>query len=92
MAVNQNRLMTLSVAGAALTALCCFTPVLVGLLGLLGLGAATGYLDYILLPALTGFVGAALYGLLRRHRADSLSCCADPLHTRTQPDEKELHR
>jgi len=68
--MNRKRLLTFGLAGAALTALCCFTPILVGLLGLVGLGAVTGYLDYVLLPALAGFLSLALYGLLRRNRED----------------------
>lgn len=71
--------MTFSLAGAAFAALCCFTPILVGLLGLVGLGAVTGYLDYVLLPALIGFLGLALYGLSRRNREDISGCC--PSHS-----------
>lgn len=67
--------MTFGLAGAAVTALCCFTPILVGLLGLVGLGAVTGYLDYVLLPALTGFLGLAVYGLVRQNRKPAPSCC-----------------
>ncbi len=68
--------MTFGLAGAAVTALCCFTPILVGLLGLVGLGAVTGYLDFILLPALAGFLGLVLYGLSRRNREDISCCCS----------------
>ncbi len=45
--------------GACATLLCCFTPVLAVLLGLVGLGALTGYADYALMPLL-GFFLAAL--------------------------------
>lgn len=38
--------------GTAVVALCCFTPVLVILLGIVGLSAFTPYLDYVLFPAL----------------------------------------
>lgn len=41
-----------SVAGTVAIALCCFTPVLVIALAAVGLGALTGYLDFVLLPAL----------------------------------------
>lgn len=74
--MNQNRLMTVGLAGAALTALCCFTPILIGLLGLIGLGAVTGYLDFVLLPALAAFLGLALYALSRRNREGIASCCS----------------
>jgi len=42
-----------SVSGTVIVALCCFTPVLVVILGAIGLGAMIGYLDHILLPALS---------------------------------------
>lgn len=41
-----------SVVGTAVVALCCFTPVLVIFLGIVGLSAFTQYLDYVLFPAL----------------------------------------
>ena len=38
--------------GTAIVAVCCFTPVLVILLGIVGLSAFTPYLDHVLFPAL----------------------------------------
>jgi mercuric ion transport protein len=38
--------------GTAVVALCCFTPLLVLVLGFVGLSALTPYLDYVLFPAL----------------------------------------
>jgi len=38
--------------GTAVVALCCFTPLLVLVLGVVGLSALTPYLDYVLFPAL----------------------------------------
>jgi Membrane transport protein MerF len=49
---RRLRLLRVGIVGAAITALCCFTPVLVVLLGALGLATLTGYLDYVLFPAL----------------------------------------
>jgi hypothetical protein len=40
--------------------------VLVVLLGAVGLGAVTGYLDYVLLPALASFVGLTIYAVVRK--------------------------
>ena len=37
-------------------ALCCFTPLLVITLGMVGVGFLTPYLDYVLLPALVVMV------------------------------------
>lgn len=42
--------------GTLVVAVCCFTPILVLTLGVLGLGFVTPYLDYILLPALAVLV------------------------------------
>jgi hypothetical protein len=39
---------------------------LVVLLGAVGLGAVTGYLDYVLLPALAFFVGLTIYAVVRK--------------------------
>lgn len=54
------------VIGTIIAALCCFTPVLVVLFGLVGLAAAVGYLDFVLLPALAFFVGLTMFALWRR--------------------------
>ncbi len=54
--------------GTAIVALCCFTPVLVVLAGVVGLAAIVGYLDYVLLPALLFFVGLTAYAMWRRQR------------------------
>jgi len=54
------------IVGTVLAALCCFTPVLIILLGAVGLSALTGYLDYVLLPALAFFVVLTIYALWRR--------------------------
>jgi mercuric ion transport protein len=48
---NSKKAFISAVVGTVLIALCCFTPVLVGVLGILGLGFLTHYLDYALLPA-----------------------------------------
>ncbi len=41
-----------AIAGTKLVALCCFTPILVFIFGIVGLSVLTPYLDYVLLPAL----------------------------------------
>jgi mercuric ion transport protein len=76
--VNRKRLVAFGLVGATLTALCCFTPILAGLLGLVGLGAVIGSLDYVLLPALVAFVGLALYGVLRRNPEGTAGCRRSP--------------
>ena len=56
------------IATGVIAALCCFTPVLVVLLGAVGLSAWLGWLDYVLLPALAIFVGLTVYAVWRRQR------------------------
>ena len=51
------------IAGSVIAAVCCATPVLVILLGVLGLSAWAGWLDYVLIPALVIFVGITIYAL-----------------------------
>ena len=41
-----------SVVGTIIVLICCFTPILVITVGVVGLGALTPYLDFILFPAL----------------------------------------
>ncbi len=65
-ATTKSRLLPIGVIGSIIAALCCFTPVLVVLLGALGLSALTGILDYVLLPALAFFLLLTGYALWQR--------------------------
>ena len=65
---NKSLLWT-GITGAALAVVCCATPLLVVLLGAVGLSALTGYLDYVLLPAIAIFIGIVIYALWRRQPA-----------------------
>ena len=58
--MSGNALLTTGIVGTVVAALCCFTPLLVVLLGAVGLSAVVGYLDVVLLPALAIFVGICL--------------------------------
>jgi hypothetical protein len=60
---RKKTLLSIGIIGSIVTAVCCFTPILVVLLGVVGLSAIVGYLDYVLLPALFIFVGILLYAL-----------------------------
>jgi len=73
---NPKTLLRVSVIGTVLVALCCFTPILVVLLGTLGLAALTGYLDYVILPALVFFIGLTCYAVWRKKKHDA--CCDSP--------------
>lgn len=66
--MTEKGVLTTGIIGAVIAALCCFTPVLVILLGVAGLSAVIGYLDYVLLPALAFFVLLTIYALWRRQR------------------------
>jgi len=52
--------------GTIVTALCCFTPLLVITLGAIGLAALTPSLDSVLIPILVLFICMTLYGLWRK--------------------------
>ncbi len=78
---SSNGLLKTGIIGSAVIALCCFTPILVVTLGIVGLGAVTGYLDYVLLPALAAFVGITIYALTRKPRGACDETC--PPHRRS---------
>lgn len=67
--MSNNRLLKIGIIGTIIAALCCFTPLLVILLGALGLSAMVGYLDVVLLPALGIFILITLYALWKRRSA-----------------------
>ena len=68
--MDQNtKLIGTGVAGALLSMLCCFTPVLVVLLSALGLTAFVAKLDYVLVPLFVASVALAIFALVRRRRS-----------------------
>ena len=75
---DPKTLIKVSMLGTVLIALCCFTPILAILLGAVGLSALTGYLDYVLLPALAAFIGLSIYAVMRKRKADA---CDAPTST-----------
>jgi hypothetical protein len=72
---QRKRLLWTGLIGSGVVALCCLTPILVLLLGVLGLGALTGYLDAVLLPALAVFLGLAVYAGARQRQTTGDACC-----------------
>lgn len=54
-----------SLSGTIIVAICCFTPILVVVLGAVGLSAWIGVLDYVLLPALGALAGLTLWSYWR---------------------------
>lgn len=67
--MTPNTLLKVGIVGTIITAICCFTPLLVILLGAVGLSALTGMLDVVLLPALGIFLIITGYGLWKRTRS-----------------------
>jgi len=66
--MNDKTLLGVGIGGTVVAALCCFTPILVVLLGAVGLSAALGWLDYVLFPALAFFIGLTIYAVYRRQK------------------------
>lgn len=71
--MKNSTLLKFGIGGTIIAALCCFTPILVLLLGAVGAAAWIGYLDYVLFPALFLFIGLTIYASqqLRKEQA----CC-----------------
>lgn len=78
--MTSSGLIGTGAVGTALTALCCFTPVLVLSLGALGLSAWLAAADFVLFPLLVLCLAVAGVGLwhLKRQRtaAAAAACCA----------------
>lgn len=70
---KDTRMLRIGIGGSLIAALCCFTPILVVLLGAVGAAAWVGYLDYVLLPALAIFIGITAVAWHRRRQAQA--CC-----------------
>lgn len=66
--MRDDKLLATGIVGSTIVALCCFTPLLVIALGIVGFGAAVAWLDMVLLPALGLFILITLYALARRRR------------------------
>lgn len=67
--MTGNRLLTLGFGGFILTAICCFTPLLVIVFTAAGLSAWIAGLDLVLFPLLFAFLALTVYALwMRRTR------------------------
>jgi len=66
--LQSSRLLKIGIVGSIVTAICCFTPALVVLLGAVGLSALVGFLDYVLLPILVLFILTTGYALWKRRQ------------------------
>ena len=63
---KDKKLLRTGSIGAAIAAICCFTPALVVLVGFFGLSDFVGWLDYGLFPMLFASMGAVAYALYLR--------------------------
>ena len=68
--MSKRKLLTVGIGGTVIVALCCFTPLLVVLFGIVGLSAVTGYLDYVLFPVLFFFIGLTIYAFWRNQKSN----------------------
>ncbi len=64
--MNDRKLIGFGVVGTVIAALCCFTPLLVVGVTVVGLSAIAGWLDFVLYPALFFFIGLTVYAVRRR--------------------------
>ena len=63
--MSPRSLLSVGIVGTIVTAVCCFTPVLVVVLGAVGLSAWLAWADFVLFPALAIFLGISIYALVR---------------------------
>ncbi|GJL75973.1 mercury resistance system transport protein MerF [Nitrosomonas sp.] len=66
----DRSLLRTGIVGTLIEALCCFTPVLVWLLAVVGLSALTGYLDIVLFPALAFFIALTVYAVWSKQHSE----------------------
>ena len=66
--ILDDKLLKTGIIGTVVTALCCFTPLLVWGLTAIGLAAVVGYLDIVLLPALGIFIIITGYAFWRHQK------------------------
>ena len=66
--MTDSALLKTGLIGTVIAALCCFTPILVILLGAVGLSAVVVWLDLVLFPALAFFIALTAYALWRRQK------------------------
>ena len=83
--MTNNKLLKTGIVGTVVAALCCFTPILVVLLGAIGLSAWLGWLDYVQFPALGGFILITAYAVHRGRRKPRFAAAIDAGKTERSP-------
>jgi chromate transport protein ChrA len=61
------------IAGALIAAVCCFTPLLVGLFIITGLSGFIGGIDYVVFPVMFASLGVVAMALYQRAGSESTS-------------------
>jgi mercuric ion transport protein len=74
--LKNRTLLRTGLVGAAVAALCCFTPIVVAIAGAVGLSAWVRRLDFVLMFGLMLFLGITIYALMRSR--DEAACCTVP--------------
>ncbi len=72
--MKDGTVLTAGILGTLIAAICCFTPALVILLGVVGLSAWLAWLDYVLLSLLALCLAVAIYGFVLRQRRKKAGC------------------
>lgn len=67
--MNDKVLLRTGVIGATIAVICCFTPLLIIILGTVGLSAWLLWFDYAVFAALIAFLGMIAFVLVKRRRA-----------------------
>lgn len=67
--MNDKALLRTGVIGTVIAAICCFTPLLVIILGTVGLSAWLLWFDYAVFAALIAFLGLIAFALMQRRKA-----------------------
>jgi mercuric ion transport protein len=67
--MDANKSFKAGIWGSIITAICCVTPILPFLLGIIGLAALTPYLDYVLFPLLGLFLILTFYAWWKQKRS-----------------------
>ena len=62
--MTNKRLLQFGIGGTIVAAICCFTPALVLLLGVIGLSAWLTWLDSVLIPLLVVFMAITAFALM----------------------------
>lgn len=63
--MDNKKLLKVGILGSIVTAICCFTPILVILLTALGLSVILGWIDWVLFPLLALFLILTFAALIR---------------------------